>query len=259
MPFVALEETPQTETRKRVCPNCGKEFYSTAKWHYSMKRDIYCSTLCKSAWNDREAQRLIDTGLPFVDVSDVLRCNLCGAILKVIGTHFKLTHGFDVGHKMSKSERQLYFNVRKGTRFATPEMREIYREHALKLHRTGVLVAPKGNENVKNPNREFARMVPLSEKQITMFMNGPMQAGAYATHVKGCVTSICEKCGKSWTHLKSKPGVRFCSRACYLESKRATIICRTCGREFTEPKCYENELKNCPDCRKSIVAERKEA
>jgi hypothetical protein len=220
-----------------------------------MKRDVYCTEECKTAWNDKAARSILDEGKPLV-ISDgkSLTCAICGASLKVVGTHFLNTHGFDPGHKMSILERQFFFNVPRGTRFATDSMREMWRDRANDMHAAGLLPGPQKTGDVRGDRaKHFSPRVRQSQNQYDKFNNETKYMGCLATHERACVTSICHNpsCAKSFTHRRSQKRA-FCSHECYWDSCHVVQACAKCGRDWKLRRSEVGALKNCQECRKTM-------
>jgi hypothetical protein len=50
---------------------------------------------------------------------------------------------------------------------------------------------------------------------------------------KARIIVSCEGCGVTFERIPSQPSHRFCSRPCYLASKRIERVCKECGKQFS--------------------------
>ena len=244
-----------TKTRMRVCKFCSKIFYSKAKWHYSMKRDNFCCGECKRDYFRAQMQRLRDDGIPIVKFEPpYMICSLCGKALKVIGTHFKRSHGLEPGHKMTKQERQYYLSCPRGTAFvADDSLRDLWSQNALTMRESGILKNPKTGNIAGSRSRMFRSMVSASAVQIESFMHGPMQKGIELAKERACeirnqIKTTCDQCGKEFTDQASK-NRKYCSIICYRMARTINLVCTVCGNAYTMRKC-ESWSKRCQGCLK---------
>lgn len=259
MKHTVLDSPPDTPQRQKKCESCGKSFLASSKWHYSMVRERFCSAKCKKDHCVKSIEQLKSRDIPVMELTEEgIRCNLCDRVLKVVGTHITRTHGLDVGHKMSILERLFMYGLPMGYRLATPEMRQFWREHCMRLHQRGILSdgIPEGQSGegiMTERARKYYPHVRKSQAQIDSFVENAMLEGNYSVHVNAWETVKCSGCGEDFQKRKGQKSRRYCTIECYVKSRAVELKCQSCGVDFLVRKSESERLKKCPSCRKKVA------
>lgn len=233
-----MQDPPRTEARRRICPNCGKEFFAKSVHHYSMRRERHCSSECKMMWSEKRAHELLDADEPLVEMfDDHIVCRICGAHLKIAGTHFLREHGLRGGPSVSITDRLAWFNLPKGSRLASAETRKRYSNSSQSLADRGItskqweagLRAAQEAQSSGKFAADIKRTKP-SEAQLKACSISIVSA-QMAIHAKGCVKAACLTCGSEFFYVKSAKR-KFCSKVCAYAAS-VERCCKVCGATFT--------------------------
>ncbi len=219
-----------------------------------MIRERYCSDTCKRADCDDQIAAVINSGQQVLELKDGrILCNLCGWTGRVVGTHMKLTHGFDPGHKMTLLERQANFNLPMATRLAADDLRKLWRVLACKLRAEGKLIDGQRGDLQNEKSRALHKLVRRSPKQIKTFRERAMTQGAVQHHLLHIKPTTCKRteCLRIFTQILSRHN-GYCSRDCYYLSRWSINYCVSCTRPFEVRLCDEARLTHCPEHRQAV-------